>query len=44
MARLGNNLNQIARALNTANLVGRKVDVVQVFAKLVEIQTALENL
>jgi len=44
LARIGNNLNQVARALNTANLVGRKVDVVQVFAKLVEIQTALENL
>jgi hypothetical protein len=44
LARIGNNLNQVAHALNAANLVGRKIDLVQVFAKLVEIQTDLNNL
>lgn len=44
LARIGNNLNQLAKAVNTANLTGDKVDPVRVLAKLVEIQDALENL
>jgi hypothetical protein len=44
LARIGNNLNQLARAVNTANLAGSKVDTLRVLAKLVEIQEQLENL
>ena len=44
LARIGNNLNQVARAVNTANLTGSKIDAVRLLAKLVEIQDALDNL
>ena len=44
LARIGNNLNQVARAINTANLTGSKVDAARVLAKLVEIQDRLESL
>jgi len=44
LARIGNNLNQVAKGINQANLAGSKVDAIRVLAKLVEIQDALENL
>jgi len=44
LARIGNNLNQLARAVNTANVAGSKVDAARVLAKLVEIQDKLELL
>lgn len=44
VARIGNNLNQLARAVNTANLTGSKVDALRLLAKLVEIQEQVENL
>src|ERR1035437_524046 len=44
LARIGNNLNQLARAVNTANLTGSQVDALRLLAKLVEIQEQLENL
>ncbi|MFO1488691.1 MAG: plasmid mobilization relaxosome protein MobC [Verrucomicrobiota bacterium] len=44
VARLGNNLNQIARGINRANLAGEKIEAVRIHTKLVEIQDALEKL
>ena len=44
LARLGNNLNQIARGINRANLTGDEIDAVRVLAKLVEIQETLDRL
>ena len=44
LARIGNNLNQLARAVNTANLTGSKVDALRLLAKLAEIQEQVENL
>jgi hypothetical protein len=44
ISRLGNNLNQIAKGINQANLAGKRVDPIRVLAKLVEIQDALECL
>lgn len=42
--RYGNNLNQIARALNTANLVGDEVDLLKVRATLDEIRCNIQQL
>lgn len=44
LARIGNNLNQVAKGINLANLAGNKVDAVRVLAKLAEIQEAIEKL
>jgi hypothetical protein len=44
LARIGNNLNQVAKGINEANLAGNKVDAVRVLAKLAEIQEAIEKL
>jgi hypothetical protein len=44
IARLGNNLNQLARGVNRANLAGGKIDPIRVLAKLVEIQDSLNQL
>lgn len=44
LSRIGNNLNQVARAVNIANLTGSKIDTVRLLAKLVEIQEQVENL
>ena len=44
LARIGNNLNQVAKGINQANVIGSKVDVVRVLAKLAEIQEAIERL
>jgi hypothetical protein len=44
LARIGNNLNQVARGINAANLAGGKVDAARVLTKLVEIESALEEI
>ena len=44
LARIGNNLNQVAKGINQANVIGSKVDVVRVLAKLAEIQEVIERL
>ena len=44
LARIGNNLNQVAKGSNQANVIGSKVDVVRVLAKLAEIQEVIERL
>jgi hypothetical protein len=44
VARIGNNLNQLARGVNQANLSGSQIDTLRLLAKLIEIQEAVQNL
>jgi hypothetical protein len=44
LARIGNNLNQIARGINQANLTGDKIDTAKVLVELAAIRAAMEEL
>jgi len=44
LARIGNNLNQVARSMNCAVLTGEKMDIVKVLVELAAIRAALEEL
>ncbi len=44
VARIGNNINQIARYINTVKKAGSLVDIVAVQAQLVQMNTLLSNL
>lgn len=44
IARIGNNLNQIARGVNTANAAGTRFDLIRVFQTLRQISEQIKEL
>ena len=44
LARIGNNLNQIAHGINVANLAGSRLDVLRVLAELAQIRAEMGRL
>ncbi len=44
LARIGNNLNQVARSINRAVLTGEKIEAVKVLVELAAIRAAMEEL
>ena len=44
LARIGNNLNQVARGINRAVLTGEKIEAVKVLVELAAIRAAMEEL
>ena len=43
-AKIGSNINQIARALNYANKIGEPVNLTQILSVLLSIENQIENL
>jgi len=44
LARIGNNLNQVARGINRAVLTGEKIEAVKIMVELAAIRAAMEEL
>ena len=44
LARIGNNLNQVARGINRAVLTGEKIEAVKILVELAAIRAAMEEL